>query len=208
MAFRPGSNDNNVCADLSINTWFTTTFSLNYKSSAHNSIKMFVPIMMNLNESDSKSIEKELFVAFRKTLKKLLRNEYYDIFEEVCDEPLSRNIMSSLKDFTLFNGEVFKQDRISNPVECGIMIANIAFTMFQILCTLQHEYHVKKHMKRLGGIVSDAGRGRSAIERVVFAINTIYDISSNHEIFDIIQDDITKIDSYMSRTFACEIEFN
>jgi len=170
--------------------------------------QMFVPIVMNLSDSDSKSIEKELFIAFRKTLKKLLQNEYHDIFGEVCDEPLSRNIMLSLKDFAHFNGEVFKQDSISNPNACGIMIANTAFTMFQILCTLQHEYRVKKHMKRLEGIVSDAGRGRSAMERVVFAINTIYDISSKHEIFDIVQDDIAKIDTFMERTFACEIDFD
>jgi len=169
---------------------------------------MFVPIVMNLNESDSKSIEKELFIAFRKTLKKLLQNEYRDIFGEASDEPLSRNIMLSLKDFAHFNGEVTKQDRISNPTACGIMIANTAFTMFQILCTLQHECRVKKNMKRLEGIVSDAGRGRSAMERVVYAINTIYDIASKHEIFDIVQDDITKIDTYMETTFGCEIEIN
>jgi hypothetical protein len=169
---------------------------------------MFVPIVMNLNESDSKSIEKELFIAFRKTLKKLLQNEYHDIFGEASDEPLSRNIMSSLKDFTRFNGEVFKQDSISNPNACGIMIANTAFTMFQILCSLQAEYRVKKHMKRLTGIISDPGRGRSAMERVVFAINTIYDISSKHEIFDIFQDDITIIDSYMEKTFGREIDFD
>jgi hypothetical protein len=169
---------------------------------------MYTPIIMNLTQCDSKSIEKELFITFRKHLKKMLRDEYRDIFGEVCDEPLSRNIMSSLKDFTRFNGEVFKQDRISNPTTCGIMIANTVFTMFQILCTLQHEYRVKKHMKRLEGIVSDAGRGRSAMERVVFAINTIYDIASKHEIFDIVQDDITKIDSYMEKTFACEIGFD
>ena len=169
---------------------------------------MFVPIVMNLNESDSKSIEKELFIAFRKTLKKLLQNEYRDIFGEACDEPLSRNIMLSLKDFAHFNGEMTKQDRISNPTTCGIMIANTAFTMFQILCTLQHEYCVKKHMKRLEGIVSDAGRGRSAMERVVYAMNIIYNIASNHDIFDIVQDDITKIDSYMEKTFGCEIEIN
>ena len=174
----------------------------------HNQIKMFVPLVMNLNNADTMSIEKELFITFRKHLKKLLRDEYRDIFGEECDEPLSRNIMLSLKDFAQFNGEVTKQDRISNSTECGIMIANTAFTMFQILCTLQHEYRVKKHMKRLTGIISDPGRGQSAMERVVFAINRIYDISSKHEIFDIVQDDITKIDTFMERTFACEIEIN
>jgi hypothetical protein len=63
-------------------------------------------------------------------------------------------------------------------------------------------------MKRLTGIISDPGRGQSAMERVVFAINTIYDISSKHEIFDIVQDDITKIDTFMERTFGCEIDFD
>jgi hypothetical protein len=169
---------------------------------------MFTPIVMNLTQSDIKSIEKELFITFRKHLKKLLRDEYLDIFGEVCDEPLSRNIMLSLKDFAHFNGEMTKQDRISNPTECAVMIANTVFTMFQILCTLQHEYNVKKHMKRLSGIVSDPGQGVSAMERVVFAINTIYDISSKHEIFDIVQDDISKIDAFMERTFACEIDFD
>ena len=163
---------------------------------------------MNLTKYDIKSIEKELFITFRKHLKKLLRDEYRNIFGEVCDEPLSRNIMLSLKDFARFNGETTKQDRISNPTACGIMIAHTAFTIFQILCTLQHEYHVEKHMKRLTGIISDPGRGRNAMERVVFAINTIYDISSKHEIFDIVQDDISKIDTYMERTFQCEIEIN
>ncbi len=169
---------------------------------------MFIPLVMNLSNADTKSIEKELFITFRKHLKKLLRDEYRDVFGEVCDEPLSRNIMLSLKDFARFNGEVTKQDRISNPTACAVMIANTAFTMFQILCTLQYEYRVKKHMKRLTGIISDPGRGQSAMERVVFAINTIYDISSKHEIFDIVQDDIAKIDTYMEKTFACEIDFD
>lgn len=170
--------------------------------------KMFTPIVMNLTKYDIKSIEKELFITFRKHFKKLLRDEYHDIFGEVCDEPLSRNIMLSLKDFARFNGEVTKQDRISTTAECGIMIANTAFTMFQILCTLQHEYRVKKHMQRLTDIISGPGRGQTAMERVVFAINTIYDISSKHEIFDIVQGDIAKIDTYMERTFECEIDFD
>lgn len=169
---------------------------------------MFIPLVMNLNNADTKSIEKELFITFRKHLKKLLRDEYRDIFEEECDEPLSRNIMLSLKDFARFNGEVTKQDRISNPTACGIMIANTAFSMFQILCTLQHGYRVKKHMIRLTGIISDPGRGHSAMERVIFAINTIYDISSKHEIFDIVQNDIAKIDTFLEKTFGCEIDFD
>ena len=169
---------------------------------------MFAPIVMNINDADIKSIEKELFIAFRKSLKTMLREEYYNVFGEVCDEPLSRNIMLSLKDFAHFNGEMTKQDRISNPTACGIMIANTVFTMFQILCTLQHEYNVKKHMKRMTSIISEPGRRVSAMERVVFAINTIYDISSKHEIFDIVQDDISKIDAFMERTFACEIDFD
>lgn len=174
----------------------------------HNQIKMFIPLLMNLNNADTMSIEKELFITFRKHLKKLLRDEYRDIFGEECDEPLSRNIMMSLKDFDRFNGEVAKQDRISNPTTCGIIIANTAFTMFQILCTLQHEYRVKNHIKRLAGIISDPGRGHSAMERVIFAINTIYDIASKHESFDIVQDAIIKIDTFMERTFDCEIDFD
>lgn len=171
---------------------------------------MFTPIVMNISNADTKSIEKELFITFRKHLKKLLRDEYRDIFGEECDEPLSRNIMLSLKDFARFNGEVVtKQDRISNPTACGIVIANTAFSTFQILCTLlQHGYRVKNHIKRLAGIISDPGRGKSAMERVVFAINTIYDISSQHDIFDIFQDDIAKIDTFMERTFDCEIDFD
>jgi len=174
----------------------------------HNQIKMFVPLVMNLSNADTMSIEKELFITFRKHLKKLLRDEYRDILGEECDEPLSRNIMLSLKDFARFNGEVTKQDRISNPTECAFMIAHTAFTMFQILCTLQHDYRVKNHMKRMTGIISDPGRGQSAMERTVFAINTIYEISSNHEIFDIVQENISKIDAFMERTFACEIDFD
>ena len=169
---------------------------------------MFVPIVMNLTQYDIESTEKELFISFRKHLKKLLCGEYYDVFGKVCDEPLSRKIMMSLKNHINFKGEVIKHDRILNPTTCGIMIAETAFTMFQMLCSLQHEFHVKKHMKRLAGVVNDAGRGLNAMERVVYAMNTIYDVASNHEFFDIVQDDITKIDKYMEKTFACEIEGN
>ena len=169
---------------------------------------MFAPIVMNLSQSDTKNIEKELFITFRKHLKKLLLDEYYDVFGEVCDEHLSKNIMMSLKDRTIFNGEVAKHSHNLNPTICGILIANTAFTMFQILCTLQSEYNVKNHMKKLAGVVNDAGRGLNAMERVVHAMNIIYDVASNHEIFDIVEDDIAKIDTYMEKTFACEIEIN
>ena len=169
---------------------------------------MFILLAMNLDNVDTMSIEKQLFITFRKHLKKLLRDEYHTIFGEVCDEPLSRNIMLSLKDFAHFDGEMAKQHRITNPTECADMIANTAFTMFQILCTLQHEYRVKKHMKRLTGIISDPGRGYTAMERIVFALNTMYDIASKHEIFDIVQEDIARIDTFMERTFGCEIGFD
>ena len=169
---------------------------------------MFAPIVMNINDADIRSIEKELFITFRKSLKTMLREEYYNVFGEVCHEPLSRKIMMSLKNNTNFNGEMTKQNRITNPTECAVMIANTVFAMFQILCSMQYEFDVKKHMKRLSGIVSNPGKGISAMERVVFAINTIYDISSNHEIFNIVQEDISKIDAFMERTFACEIDFD
>ena len=78
--------------------------------------------------------------------------------------------------------------------------------MFQILCSLQTEYHVKSHIKAIAGVVNDVGRGRSAMERIVIVMNTIYDLSSNHEIFDIVQESVTEIENYLDKTFGCEIE--
>ena len=167
---------------------------------------MFVPIVMNTNQSDIKMIETEVFISFRKNLKKLLRNEYYDIFGEVCDKRLSKNIMLSIKDNTFFNGDVVKHNRSLNPVSCGNLIANTVFTMFQILCSLQTEYHVKSHINMIAGIVNDLGRGHSAVERIIHTMNTIYEVSSKHEIFDIVQDSITEIENYLDKTFGCEIE--
>jgi hypothetical protein len=167
---------------------------------------MFVPVVMNLTESDVKRIEKDLFISFRKNLKKLLRDEYRDIFGEVCDEPLSKNIMLSLKDRTIFNGDIVKHDRNLNHMTCGILMAHTVFTMFQMLCSLQAEHHVKSHMAKLAGIVNDVGRGFSAVERIVHVMNTIYDLSSNHDFFDIVQDSVTDIEKYLDRTFGCEIE--
>lgn len=167
---------------------------------------MFTPITLNLTQDDIRSTEKELFVSFRKNLKKLICDEYCDIFGEVCEEKMSKKIMMSIKDFSIFNGNVAKHPRQLNSTSCGILLANTVFVMFQMLCSLQAEYRVEKHISRLSGIVNDAGRGLSAIERVVFAINTIYEISANHEFFDIVQGDISAIDAFMEKTFACEIE--
>lgn len=167
---------------------------------------MFVPVVMNLTESDAKRLEKDLFISFRKNLKQLLRDEYYDILGEVCYEPLSKNIMLSLKDRTIFNGDVVKHSHNLNPATCGILLANTVFTMFQMLCSLQAEYRVKSHITKIAGIVNDLGRGSSAVERIVYVMNTIYDLSSNHEFFDIVQDSVTEIEKYLDKTFGCEIE--
>ena len=167
---------------------------------------MFVPIIMNISESDVRSTEKELFISFRKNLKQLLRDEYYDIFGEVCDENMSKNIMLSIKDRTIFNGDVVKHSRDLNPTTCGILLANTVFTMFQMLCSLQAEYHVKSHITKLAGIVNDLGKGFSAVQRIVHVMNTIYDVSSNHEFFDIVQESVTEIEKYLDTTFGCEIE--
>jgi hypothetical protein len=167
---------------------------------------MFAPIIMNISESDIRSAEKVLFISFRTNLKKLLRAEYCDVFGEVCYEPLSKNIMMSLKDHTIFNGDVVKHSHNLNPTTCGILLANTVFTMFQMLCSLQAEYHVQSHITKLAGIVNDLGRGSSAVERIVYVMNTIYDLSSNHEFFDIVQDSVTEIETYLDRTFGCEIE--
>ena len=176
------------------------------KTSAHLRTKMFVPIVMNLTESDTKRIGKDAFISFRKTLKKLLQNEYYDIFGEVCDEKFSKNIMMSIKNHTVFDGNIAKHDRRLNHISCGSLIAETVFAMFQILCSLQTEYHMKSHIKAIAGIVNDVGRGRSAMERIVIVMNTIYDLTSNHEIFDIVQESVTEIENYLDRTFGCEIE--
>ena len=167
---------------------------------------MFVPIVMNLTESDANRIGKDTFISFRKTLKNLLQNEYYDIFGEVCDEKLSKNIMMSIKDHTVFNGNIAKHDRTLDSASCGSLIAETVFAMFQLLCSLQTEFHVKSHIKFLAGIVNNAGRGKNAMERIVFAMNTIYDLSSNHEVFDIFQESVGGIENYLNRTFGCEIE--
>ena len=167
---------------------------------------MFTPIVMNLTESDAKRLEKDLFISFRKNLKQLLRDEYRDIFGEVCYEPLSKNIMLSLKDRTIFNGDVVKHSHNLNPTTCGILLANTVFTMFQMLCSLQAEYRVKSHITKLAGIVNDLGKGFSAVQRIVHVMNIIYDVSSNHEFFDIVQESITEIEKYLDTTFGCEIE--
>jgi len=167
---------------------------------------MFAPIIMNLTEEDAKTISQQVFIAFRKTLKNLIKNEYYDIFGEVTDERFSKNIFMSIKDHTAFDGNVVKHARIRDPTVCGSHLAQVVFVMFQMLCSLQEEYNVETHIKVLAGIVNNAGRGLSAMERIVFAMNMIYDLSSNHEIFDIVQDSVTDIEKYLNDNFECEIE--
>jgi len=167
---------------------------------------MFAPIILNISEEDAKTISQQVFVAFRKTLKNLLKNEFYDIFGEVCDERFSKNIFMSIKEHTKFDGIVVKHAQIRDPTACGSHLAQVVFVMFQMLCSLQGEYNVKKHIKVLAGIVNSAGRNLSAMERIVFAMNMIYDLSSNHEIFDIVQDSVTDIEKYLNDNFECEIE--
>ena len=114
--------------------------------------------------------------------------------------------MLSLKDRTIFNGDIVKHSHNLNPTTCGILLANTVFTMFQMLCSLQAEYRVKSHITKIAGIVNDLGRGYSALGRIVYVMNTIYDLSSNHEFFDIVQDSVTEIEKYLDKTFGCEIE--
>jgi len=168
---------------------------------------MRVPTILNPTQSDTTSIETELFISFRKSLKKLLRDEYYDTFGEVCDEPLARKIMMSRKNFSSFNGDIAKHDGSLNHITCGVLIANTVFTMFQILCSMQTEFHVKSYISQLAGIVSDAGRGISVADRIFHAVDTIYDVSSKHEIFDVVQDSIDDINTYLDLIFGCEFDY-
>jgi hypothetical protein len=49
-------------------------------------------------------------------------------------------------------------------------------------------------------------RGTSAVQRILHAMNTIYYVSSGHEIFGIVDESIKDIEAYLDKTLGCTFE--
>lgn len=160
--------------------------------------------MLNVTENDSRISAKETFIIFRKTLKQMARDEYAKLYGEQCEQNNTKKILKIIKKNVLFDGNISKQHKISNNAEFAKLLAETSFIIFSILCSMQSEFRVWKHIRNITGVISDVSPGTSAVGRIVHVINIIGNITSNHEIFEIITPAVTMLGNFIEKTFHCE----
>jgi len=163
-------------------------------------------IVMPLTEYDTRNFKKETFIIFRKTLKKLAIEEYETIHETTCNKKITKKILKSIKRNTRFTGEIPKYNRVMNNDTFAVLLAETVFTMFRILCSMASEFHVRRHMAEICGVVNDVERETSAVGRIVHAINVIESISGDHGVFSMLHGSITQLQMYIENTFGCHRE--
>lgn len=199
----PGANDD---TSKCINTSFSKFITLIIIAPDLKITNKMIRIVMPLSEYDARNFKKETFIVFRKTLKKLAVEEYNAIYETTCDKKITKKILKSIKRNTRFTGEIPKHNRVMNNDAFARLLAETVFTIFRILCSMSSEFHVRRHMNEICGIVNDVERETSAVGRIVHAINVIESISGDHGVFSMLHGSITQLQNYIENTFGCHRE--
>jgi hypothetical protein len=158
---------------------------------------------MDISEYDTARFEKETFIRFRKSLKKLGVDEYYRCFGTACADTKIKKVLMSIKERTFFDGHIVQYKCIVDKESFAHVLANTVFTMFRILCSISTEFDVSSDMRTLAGVVNDVQRGTSALERLVHVMNVICTIAAHNEIFSIVEN-ITHLERYMDTKFDVE----
>lgn len=162
--------------------------------------------MVFLNVTNDMEASIMTFVTFRRTLKSILRNKYESVFHEKPDDSLTaKKLMRILQKHVSFNGEVLKTaGRHMNAVSCGTYMAEITYIIFTMLGALNYEFDMSSQLRKISGIINDSPRMGDAMKKIIFALDTIDELASCHECFEVldIPTCIDTIDYFLEKTTA------
>ena len=162
---------------------------------------MFAPTIMDIGSGlDTDSVT---FVTFRRTLKKMLINKFQSVYGSKPDNLNTKQLMKILRKKTHFEGEIVKFGRQKlDATSCGILMAEIVYTLYSVLCTLDYEFNAGKKIRKISGIVQDSPQNKGPMEKIVYALDMIDDISGSHECFEILstKSAINSVDNYFEKT--------
>lgn len=164
-------------------------------------------ITMIVSEHDTKNAEKNIFISFRKSLKKLGTDEYWRINTNPSSTRITKNILMSVRKQVTFDGCIQKYNKNLDNNTFPRLLAETVFTMFKILCSMSVEYDTRRHISEVAGVVNDVPRGTPAIWRIHSVINTLVMIWKEHSVFQLLDDSIYAIVGYSKKTF-CMDEFD
>jgi hypothetical protein len=161
---------------------------------------MFVPIVMDIgNGLDTDSVT---FITFRRTLKKMLINKFQSVYGSKPDNLNTKQLMKILRKKTHFEGEIVKTGRQKlDATSCGILMAEIVYTLYSVLCTLDYEFNAGDKIRKISGIVQDSPRGKGPMEKIIYALDMVDGITEAHEYFDILSTKVAieTVDNYFEK---------
>lgn len=164
---------------------------------------------MTVSDHDTNNAEKNIFISFRKSLKKLGIDEYRRINTNSSPHITTKRILMSIRKQVTFDGCIQKHDRILNTHTFPKLLAETVFTMFKILCSMNVEYDTSRRIHEVAGVVNDVSRGTPAIWRLHSAVNTLVMIWREHAVFQLLDDSIYAILEFSKKTFMlCNGDFD
>lgn len=164
---------------------------------------------MTVSDHDTNNAEKNIFISFRKSLKKLGTDEYRIINTSSSPHITTKNILMSIRKQARFDGCIAKYDRILDTHTFPKLLAETLFTMFKILCSMNVEYDTSRRIYEIAGVVNDVSRGTPAICRLHSAVNTLVMIWREHAVFQLLNVSIYSILEFSRKTlFLCNGDFD
>ena len=162
--------------------------------------------MVFLNTDNVMEADFVVYTTFRQTLKSILRKKYELVFHEKPDDSLSaKKLMRILRKHVSFCGESLKTaGRHMNAVSCGKYMAEVTYSIYTMLVVLNYEFNVSSDLRKIYGIINDSPRTGDAMKKIIFSIDTIDELASCHECFEVldIPSCIDTIDCFLEKTTA------
>jgi len=160
---------------------------------------------------DTEDDSVDMFVTFRKTLKKLLSNEYTKYFGEQPVHMNTKAMMKALRNHACFDGVSKGTDfdiRSVSHTEIGSIIANMVFSVYTIMCSNYQQFkNVDNYamLKEFAGVIDNAPRSSHAVDRMIRALDYIDVAVEEYPICSIAATNVRKIDAYFERVWEIKI---
>ncbi|AGE57192.1 hypothetical protein PBCVNEJV4_99L [Paramecium bursaria Chlorella virus NE-JV-4] len=166
--------------------------------------------------TDKEEVSVEMFVTFRKTLKKLLSDEYIKYYKEPPVGMTTKKLMKTLRNHVCYDGITKNTDfdiRTVSHIEMGSILAHMVFSVYTMICMryqrVKHDsYNWNKYgrhsaihmfLSEFIGVIDDAPRKLHAVDRMTRALDFIDAAEDRFPFCSVVTKDLTKIDAYFNR---------
>ncbi|ABU43662.1 hypothetical protein AR158_C116L [Paramecium bursaria Chlorella virus AR158] len=171
---------------------------------------------------DKEETSLEMFTTFRKTLKKLLSNEYIKHFDE---EPCGMNtkiMMKTLRNRVCYDGITKNTDfdiRSVSHIEMGSILAHMIFSVYTMICMRyqrvkrdSYRYNkygrhsiVRSFLYEFIGVIDDAPIKFHAVDRMTRALDYIDAAEDKFPFCSVVTKDLAKIDAYFNKMWGIKM---